>query len=81
MRLGWTKPVTFLHYALTEQDMLYRDELEQIARTAPNVRLVRVFTDRPGTGDLDGFLTRGPSRRGRTRVDGVRRLSSAAPPP
>ncbi len=55
--LGWTKPVTFLHYALTEEDMLYREELEQIARTAPNVRLVRVFTDRPGTGDLDGFLT------------------------
>jgi stearoyl-CoA 9-desaturase NADPH oxidoreductase len=22
--LGWTKPVTFLHYALTEADMLYR---------------------------------------------------------
>ncbi len=55
--LGWTKPVTFLHYALTEPDMLYRDELAEIARTAPNVRLVRVFTDRPGTGDLDGFLT------------------------
>jgi stearoyl-CoA 9-desaturase NADPH oxidoreductase len=55
--LGWEKPVTFLHYALTEADMLYREELEQIARTAPNVRLVRSFTDRPGTGDLDGFLT------------------------
>jgi len=55
--LGWTKPATFLHYALTEQDMLYRDELEEITRTAPNVRLVRVFTDEPGTGDMDGFLT------------------------
>jgi ferredoxin-NADP reductase len=55
--LGWTNPVTFLHYALTEPDMLYGDELEVVARTAPNVRLVRVFTDRPGTGDLDGFLT------------------------
>jgi stearoyl-CoA 9-desaturase NADPH oxidoreductase len=38
--------------------MLYREELDQLARTAPQVRLVRVFTDRPGTGDLDGFLTR-----------------------
>jgi ferredoxin len=28
-----------------------------MARTFPNVRLVRVFTDEPGTGDLDGFLT------------------------
>jgi ferredoxin-NADP reductase len=55
--LGWEKPVTFLHYALTADDMLYREELERIARTARNVRLVRVFTDRPGTGDLDGFLT------------------------
>src|SRR6202020_1875291 len=50
--LGWQKPVTFLHYALTEADMLYREELDQLARTAPHVRLVRVFTDRPGTGDL-----------------------------
>jgi ferredoxin-NADP reductase len=55
--LGWAKPVTFLHYALTESDMLYRSELEEMARTAPNVRLVRVFTEQPGHGDLDGFLT------------------------
>jgi ferredoxin-NADP reductase len=54
---GWRKPVTFLHYALTEPDMLFRHELEELARTAPGVRLVRVFTDRPGTGDLDGFLS------------------------
>ncbi len=55
--LGWTKPVTFLHYAVTEQDMLFRPELEELARTAANVRVMRVFTERPGTGDLDGFLT------------------------
>jgi stearoyl-CoA 9-desaturase NADPH oxidoreductase len=55
--LGWTKPVTFLHYALTESDMLYRDELAAMARTAPNLRLVRAFTDEPGRGDLDGFLS------------------------
>jgi ferredoxin-NADP reductase len=55
--LGWTRPVTFLHYALTESDMLYRTELEEMARTFPNLTLVRVFTDAPGTGDLDGFLT------------------------
>jgi ferredoxin-NADP reductase len=56
--LGWEKPVTFLHYALTESDMLYRDELEELARTAPHIRLVRVFTAEPGRGDLDGFLSR-----------------------
>jgi stearoyl-CoA 9-desaturase NADPH oxidoreductase len=55
--LGWTKPVTFLHYALTASDMLYRDELQEMAQSTPNVRLVRVFTDQPGTGDLDGFLS------------------------
>jgi ferredoxin-NADP reductase len=55
--LGWTQPVTFVHYALTASDMVYRAELEEMARTAPNVRLVRIFTDAPGTGDLDGFLT------------------------
>jgi ferredoxin-NADP reductase len=55
--LGWTKPVTFVHYALTESDMLYRAELEAMARTAPGLRLVKIFTDQPGRGDLDGFLT------------------------
>jgi ferredoxin-NADP reductase len=55
--LGWEKPVTFLHYALTASDMLYRDELERLVRSAPSVRVVRVYTEQPGDGDLDGFLT------------------------
>jgi ferredoxin-NADP reductase len=54
---GWTGPVTFVHYALTEEDMLYREELAALAGTAPGLRLIRVFTDEPGRGDLDGFLT------------------------
>jgi ferredoxin-NADP reductase len=53
--LGWRQPVTFLHYALRQDDMLYRDALDELA-TAPGVRLVRVFTEEPGAGDLDGFL-------------------------
>lgn len=61
--LGWEKPVTFLHYALTPSDMLYREELEELARTEPSVRLVRVFIDQPGTGDLDGFLSAGQLAR------------------
>jgi len=56
--LGWEKPLTFVHYALTQADMLYADELGELARTAPGVRLVRIFTDEPGRGDLDGFLSR-----------------------
>jgi ferredoxin-NADP reductase len=55
--LGGIKPVTFLHYALTRADMLYDAELEELAVTAPNLRVQCVFTDEPGTGDLDGFLT------------------------
>jgi ferredoxin-NADP reductase len=53
---GHTAPVTFVHYALTEAAMIYRDELTALAARHPNVRLVRIFTDAPGTGDLDGFL-------------------------
>lgn len=54
---GHDRPVTFVHYALTEADMIYRSELAALAAAHPNVRLVRIFTDAPGTGDLDGFLT------------------------
>ena len=54
---GHDRPVTFVHYALTEADMIYRAELADIAIAHPNVRVVRIFTDAPGTGDLDGFLT------------------------
>jgi ferredoxin-NADP reductase len=50
-------PVTFVHYALTAADMIYRSELAELAADHPNVRVVRIFTDAPGTGDLDGFLT------------------------
>jgi len=56
--LGWSNPVTFLHYAPTASDMLYRDDLAELARSAPGLRVLRVFTDQPGTGDLDGLLTR-----------------------
>jgi stearoyl-CoA 9-desaturase NADPH oxidoreductase len=54
---GHTAPVTFLHYALTAADALYAEDLAILAGLHPNVRLVRVFTDEPGAGDLDGFLT------------------------
>ena len=54
---GHARAVTFVHYALTPESMTYGAELEQLAIGHPNVRVVRVFTDAPGTGDLDGFLT------------------------
>lgn len=48
--------VTFLHYALTPEGQLYRDELTALEAAYPALRVVRVFTDVPGAGDLDGFL-------------------------
>jgi ferredoxin-NADP reductase len=53
---GHRGPITFLHYALTSADALYATELALLAGAHPNVRLVRVFTDEPGVGELDGFL-------------------------
>jgi ferredoxin-NADP reductase len=54
---GHPGQVTFVHYATTEADMIYRDDLAAIEAAHPTVRLVRIFTDAPGTGDLDGFLS------------------------
>jgi ferredoxin-NADP reductase len=49
--------ITFVHYALTAEDHAYRAELDALATSHPNVRLVRIYTDEPGTGDLDGFFS------------------------
>ena len=54
---GHTGPVTFVHYALGADDHIYRDEVEALAAEHANVRIVRIYTDAPGTGDLDGFFT------------------------
>jgi ferredoxin-NADP reductase len=54
---GHDHQVTFVHYARSEAEMIYREELAALAAAHPNVSLVRIFTDEPGTGDLDGFLS------------------------
>lgn len=57
---GHAGPITFLHYCLTSRDLAYAAELEALAGAHPNVELVRVHTDEPGTGDrpgIEGFLT------------------------
>lgn len=54
---GHDRPVTFVHWSLTAAGMPHRAELERLAAAHPNVRLLQVFTDEPGVGDLDGFLT------------------------
>jgi stearoyl-CoA 9-desaturase NADPH oxidoreductase len=50
--------VTFLHYARTAADMIYRDEVAALAAERANVRTVVVLTEEPGRGDLDGLLDR-----------------------
>ncbi|MDP1795180.1 MAG: ferredoxin reductase [Acidimicrobiales bacterium] len=55
--VGHTGPVTFVHYALTAEDHIYRDEVAALAAANTNVRVVRIYTDAPGTGDGDGFFT------------------------
>jgi ferredoxin-NADP reductase len=58
---GHDRPVTFLHYCLTPQDLTHGPELARLEAEHPNVRVVRVFTDAPGRSDLpaglDGFAS------------------------
>lgn len=54
---GHDGQVTFLHYCLTAADQVAPAELDALAAQHPNVRIVRVFTDQPGAGDLDGFFS------------------------
>jgi ferredoxin-NADP reductase len=54
---GHDRPVTFVHWSLTAAGVPHRAELERLVAAHPNVRLLQVFTDEPGAGDLDGFLT------------------------
>ncbi len=54
---GHTGPVTFVHYALSAEDHLYRDEVAALAAEHTNVRVIRIYTNAPGTGDAEGFFT------------------------
>jgi len=54
---GHQGPVTFIHYAPTEAEALYRSELEQIAERHSNLRLLRSYTREAGRGELDGHFS------------------------
>jgi stearoyl-CoA 9-desaturase NADPH oxidoreductase len=54
---GYAGAVTFVHYALTRDDHLYRDEVAALAAVNHTVRVVTIYTEAPGTGDLDGFFS------------------------
>jgi stearoyl-CoA 9-desaturase NADPH oxidoreductase len=54
---GHPDAVTFIHYAPTRGDVVYRRELAEIAARHTNVRLVQAYTREAG-GDLSGHLCR-----------------------
>lgn len=53
---GHDGPVAFLHYARSEHEVAYEDELRALAAAHPNVRLLRGFTRGGGShvGELPG---------------------------
>jgi ferredoxin-NADP reductase len=50
--------ITFLHYAFTANDVIYRKELAELQARYPSVRIVQAFTDQPFGGELTGFFSR-----------------------
>ncbi|MFH5227165.1 ferredoxin reductase [Antrihabitans spumae] len=50
--------ITFLHYAFTEDDVIYRKELDAIAEKYESIKIVRAYTDQELGGDLHGFFSR-----------------------
>ena len=50
--------ITFLHYAFTEDDVIYRQELAEIKAKYESVRIVRAYTDQPEGGELSGYFSR-----------------------
>jgi len=49
--------VTFLHYSFTENDVIYRKEIEEIERKYEGVRIIRAYTD-ADNGDLQGYFSK-----------------------
>lgn len=58
---GYRGHVTFLQYACTTDDVLYRDELADIARRRSNFDVFLALTEERGSdeADLEGFFSRG----------------------
>jgi ferredoxin-NADP reductase len=53
---GHKGPITFLHFAPEPKRAIYRDELDRLASSHRNLRLVRSYTRAPGAGEADGHL-------------------------
>ena len=50
--------ITFLHYAFTQDDVIYREELDAIQAKYESIKIVRAYTNQPLGGDLSGFFSR-----------------------
>ncbi len=50
--------ITFLHYAFTEDDIIYRRELDELKEQYPSVKIVRAYTEQETGGDLHGYFNR-----------------------
>jgi stearoyl-CoA 9-desaturase NADPH oxidoreductase len=71
--------IAFVHYARTEADWLYRDEVEELTRSNPNVRAEYVGTRQGGEHVSRSALERliGPLESAHAAVCGPRRLIEA----
>ncbi len=54
---GHRGKITFLHYACSDQDVIYNEELQRLASRYPNVELLRVYTEQAGVGEAFGFFS------------------------
>ncbi|TXH05632.1 MAG: ferredoxin reductase [Nevskiaceae bacterium] len=50
--------ITFLHYSNKATDLIYADELAQLAARHPNVQLLRAFAEPGQGGELEGLFSR-----------------------
>ncbi|MFD9894686.1 ferredoxin reductase [Amycolatopsis sp. NPDC059027] len=55
---GYQGRVTFLHYAFTPWDVIYREELAALDEANPRLTLAYSYTGLPGAGRLDGRFRR-----------------------
>lgn len=50
--------ITFLHYALSADDDIYRSELDALVAQHRNVKVVRAYTEQSDASELSGFFCR-----------------------
>ncbi|AEF39271.1 ferredoxin reductase [Hoyosella subflava] len=50
--------ITFLHYSFTEDDIIYRRELEEIKAKYESINIVHAYTEQKDGGDLHGYFSK-----------------------